>query len=190
MPHQSRIAVLSLLVCLSLCAPARAAAEEPFDGYAALCGYPIETRPTARLSYARIDAEGRAVIVLDPRLSSPRQAEHRLFLIAHECAHHRMSHTTQAGLARRMMRRHGTRDQELSADCWAAETMTRLGMDAALRRLADQFWRRGFVDPGQGYPSGIQRSNVMRHCAALAAGKSTTKGVGASRDAAMRDHHP
>lgn len=183
-------AVLAMAFAGALGVPAHADEAEPFPGYAQLCGYPIERRVTPRLSQALTDAQGQSVIVLDPRLYAQHQAMHRVFLIAHECAHHRMEHTSRQGLAQRMTQRHGVRDQELSADCWAAETMTALGMDAAVRRLADEFWRRGFVNPGQGYPSGIQRSNMLRHCAAIARARLENTADGGSDFAAMRDHHP
>lgn len=143
---------------------ARAGEPEPFEGYAALCGYPILSGPTRQLSSALAGPDGVEVIVLDPMLEAPRQRFHRLFLIAHECAHHRMDHTSAAGLRDRATRRHAVRDHEMSADCWAAETLSGLGMRSELLALADQFFRRGFVSPGQGYPSGIQRANIIRHC--------------------------
>ncbi len=145
--------------------------DEPFPGYAHDCGYPIKIEQTANLSKAQIDADGVARIVIDPKLLQPQQGFHRTFLIAHECAHHRMRHTTRGGLAKRFNAEHGIRDQELSADCWAAETLTKVGMLPALLNIADQFWRRGFVSPGGGYPSGIQRSNVIRHCGRIAVEK-------------------
>ncbi len=140
----------------------------PFTGYAQTCGYDIRIEATPNLSKAQIEEGGTPVIIIDPTLLAPRQGFHRTFLIAHECAHHKMKHTSRAGLAKRFTTTHGIRDQEMSADCWAAETLTRIGMMPPLMQIADQFFRRGFVSPGGGYPSGIQRSNVIRHCARIA----------------------
>ncbi len=151
------------------------AANEPFKGYDIECGYPIVVERTNRLSQAHQDQNGNFVIILDPSLSEPRQAFHRRFLIAHECAHHRMKHTTRHGLVKRFTAQHGVRDQEMSADCWAAEMLTQAGMLPQVIDIADQFWRRGFVSPGGGYPSGIQRSNMIRHCARLAVAKMRLK---------------
>ena len=164
------IALLLLFALLTSAAAADPASEEPFAGYADLCGHEIRVERTAYLSKAQI-VDGVPLIVIDPSLLRPRQAFHRVFLIAHECAHHRMKHTSRAGLAKRNTARHGIRDQEMSADCWAAETLTRAGMLEPLLEIADQFWRRGFVSPGGGYPSGIQRSNVIRHCSRIAVEK-------------------
>lgn len=161
---------LTMMIFLLALLPntASAADPEPFEGYAAQCGYPIIVERTVRLSQAHQDEDGNPVIILDPSLSEPRQGFHRRFLIAHECAHHRMEHTTRHGLAKRFTEQHGIRDQEMSADCWAAEVLTKAGMLPQITDIADQFWRRGFVSPGGGYPSGIQRSNMIRHCARLA----------------------
>jgi len=141
-----------------------------FPGYAETCGYDIRIQRTVYLSEARSE-DDTPVIVIDPTLLKPKQGFHRTFLIAHECAHHKMAHTTRGGLAKRFTARNGIRDQEMSADCWAAETLTRAGLLPPLLNIADQFFRRGFVSPGGGYPSGIQRSNVIRHCARIAVDK-------------------
>jgi len=135
------------------------------------CNASVRYETNPYISKAYTDLDGSNHIVLDPSLREPDQIFHRLFLIAHECAHHELEHTSKAGLARRNTARHGVRDQELSADCWAAEHMTRLGYMKQTLSLADEFWRRGFMPPGQGYPAGIQRSNIIRHCASREAGR-------------------
>ena len=167
---------LAFALLTAIPAAAQTFDEEPFPGYDRDCGYPIKIEQTAYLSKAQIDADGVARIVIDPQLLQPRQGFHRTFLIAHECAHHQMRHTTRGGLAKRYTAHHGIRDQEMSADCWAAETLTKVGMLPALLTIADQFWRRGFISPGGGYPSGIQRSNVIRHCGRIAVEKMKASG--------------
>lgn len=159
--------VFSAILALFASAEAHAEADEPFDGYNALCGYEIVFRPNLFLSTAEITDEGDPLIVLDPNLLEPRQKFHRLFLIAHECAHHRLEHTTQEGLKTRSMSHNAVSDQELSADCWASEHLASVGYSKRLERIADEFYRRGFISPGQGYPAGIQRSNMIRLCAGL-----------------------
>ena len=158
------------LILLATPVAAQSFDDVPFIGYAETCGYAIRVERTPNLSKAQIEGD-TPVIVIDPKLLQPKQGFHRTFLIAHECAHHKMKHTTRGGLAKRFTAIHGIRDQELSSDCWAAETLTRAGMLPALLQIADQFFRRGFVSPGGGYPSGIQRSNVIRHCARIAVDK-------------------
>ncbi len=172
------------IVLILLATPVAAQTYEgaTFSGYDEICGYDIRIERTAYLSEARSKAGDTPVIVIDPTLLKPKQGFHRTFLIAHECAHHKMAHTTRGGLAKRFTARNGIRDQEMSADCWAAETLTRAGLLPPLLNIADQFFRRGFVSPGGGYPSGIQRSNVIRHCARIAVEKM--------KDESLRRWHP
>ena len=139
------------------------------------CDAKLRYEPTPQISKAYIDHDGTRHIVLDPILKSPEQAVHRKFLIAHECAHHELKHTTREGLARRNSLHNAVRDQELSADCRASEQLFKHDLSDELLGLADEFWRRGFVSPGQGYPSGVQRSNIIRHCLDQASQKVVPK---------------
>lgn len=136
---------------------------DPFAGYSRSCGYPIFFAPIDTVSLARIHPRFGKIIVLDPLLLYPAQDAHRRFLIAHECAHHTFAHTTSAGL---MLRRRGkgVQDQELSADCRAAETLVDAGLSSDVRFMADSFYRKGLYSPGSGYPSGVQRSTMIYHC--------------------------
>lgn len=158
-----------LSLCAVLCAVAGLArgaelALDPFPSYAGACGYPLISMPLAQGAAAHIDPFGRARILLDPHLLSEAETPHRTFLIAHECGHHRLGHATPQGLITRRTQVRGVEDQELSADCWAAEHLARDGLFDVVRLIADRFWRAGPVSPGQGYPSGIQRSLILRKC--------------------------
>jgi hypothetical protein len=137
---------------------------EPYPGYNRHCGFPILFQPNNTISLARIDRRLGPIIVLDPVLTYPGQEAHRRFLIAHECAHHRFRHTSLHGLRERALRPNGVEDQELSADCWAAETLTAADMDHDARFIVDMFYRKGLHSPGSGYPSGVQRSTMIYHC--------------------------
>jgi len=137
--------------------------REPYAGYAKTCGFPILFARTHTVSLARIDARLGKIIVLDPVLNYPAQDRHRRYLIAHECAHHVLSHTTHSGLWKRMQEK-GVEDQELSADCWAAEALVKAGLPEDVRFMADSFYRKGLFSPGSGYPSGVQRSTLVYHC--------------------------
>lgn len=137
---------------------------EPFAGYNRACGFPILFRPIMTVSLARRDARLGPIIVLDPRLTYPAQDAHRRFLIAHECAHHLFEHTMPDGLRQRAMREKAVEDQELSADCWAAEALVAAGHEEEVRFIVDLFYRKGLHSPGLGYPSGVQRSTLIYHC--------------------------
>jgi hypothetical protein len=138
--------------------------SEPYPGYNKQCGFPILFQPVRSISLARIDRRLGPIIVLDPLLAYPGQEAHRRFLIAHECAHHRLKHTSLRGLRERIIRPNGVEDQELSADCWAAEALTAADMDGDARSIVDMFYRKGLHSPGSGYPSGVQRSTMIYHC--------------------------
>ena len=136
---------------------------EPYAGYSKACGYPILFAKINSVSLARIDPRLGKIIVLDPLLNYPAQDAHRRFLIAHECAHHTLGHTTRSGLKKRSEIK-GVEDQELSADCWAAEALAVPDTSRDVRFMADAFYRKGLYSPGSGYPSGVQRSTMIYHC--------------------------
>jgi len=136
---------------------------EPFPNYSKICGYPILFANINSVSLARIDPRLGKIIVLDPLLTYPAQDAHRRYLIAHECAHHLLGHTTPKGLKNRAKRK-GVEDQEMSADCWAAETLAVTRFTSEVVFMADAFYRKGLVSPGSGYPSGVQRSTMIYHC--------------------------
>ena len=58
-------------------------------------------------------------------------------------------------------------DQELSADCMAAEMLARHGRRGDAAIMVERFFRSGFYSPGAGYPSGLQRSLIVRQCGAV-----------------------
>lgn len=150
--------------------------DEPFPGYKALCGIPIVVRATPSVSLATLNRSGQPVIQIDPVLERKSERLRRTFLIAHECAHHRMGHVSDAERRKRAMSRRVVRDHEMSADCWAAETLARAGDDRAVRIMMDRFYRAGLYSPGGGYPAGIQRATIIRDCAA--AGRRTRASSG------------
>jgi len=138
--------------------------EEPYRGYSKTCGYPIIFRRILSISLARIDKRLGPIIVLDPFLKHRSQGAHQRFLIAHECAHHLLGHTAPKGLRERATQPKGVENQELSADCWAAETLVQAELFADVRFVTDVCFRRGLHPPGSGYPSGVQRSTMIYHC--------------------------
>ena len=139
--------------------------EEPFPGYAETCGYRIFLKPTRHVALADSADDGTKVIYIDPLLTAPGNEFHKAFLIAHECAHHRLGHTTEAGLDRRFTSRRAVTDQELSADCWAAELLSRAGLSSFTTSMSRQIQRSGRFSGVGGYPGGMQRAAIIRQCA-------------------------
>lgn len=140
---------------------------EPFETYDETCGYPILETPLPQLALAVRDTRGDPVIVLDPTLRTRGHEARRVFLIAHECGHHQLDHTTSSAVRIRAGDPDIVLDQELSADCWAAEELMRAGEEQVVRVMIEDFFRQGALSPGKGYPSGVQRSRLILQCAGL-----------------------
>lgn len=163
-----KILYVGLVYCAVLTFSVRAEPfEEPFPGYARLCGYPLLTSSTPSVALAKLNRAGDPVIVLDPVLDQPTESHRRLFLIAHECAHHKMGHVHAPELRKRILSRRVVRDHELSADCWAAEVLAQAGLDRSVKVMEDRFYRAGLYSPGGGYPAGVQRATIIRECARI-----------------------
>ncbi len=145
-------------------APDLVSDDDLFSGFSETCSQKIIYRPTARVSQAEHDENGNEVIVLDPSLKSPAEKSRRIFLAAHECAHHLFGHTSAEGLIERRYVVGMIAKQELMADCWAAEYLGRLGQGGDMAAIAESFYRRGRLYAVNGYPSGIERALTVRRC--------------------------
>lgn len=175
-PGGWRVATLAalLIACLTaagLSSGARAQdsspwATEPFPGYDLSCGLPVVFATTPQVALASRTADGAPVVVLDPRLTTEEETFQRAFLSAHECAHHQLGHTLPEALEARRNSQDVVRDQELSADCRAGETLAALGHLEAVVVIAERFHTSGPYSPGGGYPSGWQRALMLKECAA------------------------
>lgn len=164
---ERRVLYAALAGVLSALVPAGAAAveDDPFPGYSAVCGYPVRFVPTPFVAQAVLDVRGREIILLDPSLDTEEERPRMQFLVAHECAHHRMRHALPHSRRARALSTAVVRDQEMSADCFAAELLARLGLERPLHVMAQRFHRGGLYSPGGGYPAGIQRAAIIQQCA-------------------------
>ncbi|MEM1297957.1 MAG: hypothetical protein AAGH68_01665 [Pseudomonadota bacterium] len=104
--------------------------------------------------------QGRAVILYDPRLM-PQLPYLEPFVMAHECAHHALGHTSPEGLLREGFQ---FQEKELAADCWAARELTARGeADVVAEQIA--LWDRQDTDrPGPRYPTWAERIDKLREC--------------------------
>jgi hypothetical protein len=165
---KSGMCVLTRMFALAMIitgTPVTADPNSSFAGYAEECGYPIVFSSTLAVSEAVIDRQGRLVVVLDPSLATESERDRREFLLAHECAHHQMDHALPASRRSRALFNSVVRDQELSADCWAAQLLARLGHEKPILVMTQRFHRAGLYSPGGGYPAGIQRASIIQQCA-------------------------
>lgn len=138
--------------------------NEPYDGFSNVCRQRIVFRPIWRVSLATVDADDVALIVLNPILRLPAENARFDFLATHECAHHLLGHMDPASLRERATLPGVLAQQELAADCWAAQFMTRLNQVASIRVMAERLYRRGARSPDGLYPSGEARARRILAC--------------------------
>jgi hypothetical protein len=132
-----------------------------FAGYDAFCGLPVVVGRDPQTATARTDRFGQKYIHIDPGAMGNWTAS-RVFVLAHECAHHLLGHTSPLGAMERFSG--GTAKQELEADCWAARQLRRAGLDFEITRTVLQNASQGHFAAG-GYPSGRRRALNVSRCA-------------------------
>jgi hypothetical protein len=134
-----------------------------FVGYDSFCGLPVYVRSTTQTAEATFDERGRPIIIIDPGVYGNWTAS-RIFVIAHECAHHINGHTSSAGMMRRF-HGNGTAAQERGADCWAAEQLAQIGLIDEIERALFDFANAPTQPFWSPYPSGRERAGVVYGCA-------------------------
>jgi len=156
MNTQARVAI----VALGLLGSGRGLSQEMFAGYDAFCGLPVVVGPDPQTATAQRFPDGSPFIHIDPRAMANWTAS-RLFVLAHECAHHRLGHTTHLGAQMRFMG--GPRQQELEADCWAAKALQSIGQLGDINRQVIESASQGHFAQG-GYPTGAERAQAVMQC--------------------------
>ena len=137
------------------------AQPDMFVGYDSFCGLPVVVGHDPQTATARKNSLGKPFIHIDPGAIS-NWTTSRIFVLAHECAHHLLGHTNTLGEMERYFG--GTRKQELEADCWAARQLRRFGHMFDLDRTVLEQLSRGHFKPGGGYPSGTERATNIVQC--------------------------
>jgi hypothetical protein len=140
---------------------------EIFAGYDQFCGVPVIVQSNPQGAVASRDTAGNPIIYIDPTIMG-NWTMSRMFTLAHECAHHKLGHSTPQGMWWRNSNYWSTRAQELEADCWAAQELLQIGDVADLRRTIVQFASQGPMPPGN-YPSGTERAMNAARCAGMVA---------------------
>jgi hypothetical protein len=160
MNHLSKFA---FFILFSFSFSTQGKAQSLFAGYDDFCNLPVIVEPN------RQDAEatyrnGSRVIILDPGVMGNWTLS-RIFTLAHECAHHGLGHVSLTGIYARA-HLNATRDQELSADCWAAKSLAEFGYYEEIERSIDDMSSMGHIAQGT-YPSGKDRARVIARCAGI-----------------------
>ena len=136
-----------------------------FAGYDQFCGVPVIVAANSQGASAAVDQLGRPVIYVDPGVMG-NWTMSRMFALAHECGHHKLGHSTPQGLWFRNTTAWATSQQELAADCWAAQALANIGDLQDLRQMIVQFSSQGDVPQGP-YPVGRQRAAAVAQCAGI-----------------------
>ena len=128
------------------------------------CGLPVVAGSTPQRANAMLTPSGEPYILVDQSMFANMSISMR-FTLAHECAHHLAGHVTPQG----MLARHfgATSDQELYADCWAAEQLASKGYRDDLARSINNFVNEP-LNPWSPYPSGLERAQKILECAQIA----------------------
>lgn len=130
-------------------------------GYDAFCGIPVYAGQNPQIATAEKDQFGNPIIHIDPSALANISSS-RLFTLAHECAHHKLGHTSALGEKERYFG--GTRKQELEADCWAARELSNHNLVGDLQfQMMTNLASGHFA--GNGYPSGGERAQNILSCA-------------------------
>jgi hypothetical protein len=155
--------LLAVLVGFTL--SSTTAVAQMFAGYNQFCGVPVIVLANPQSASAARDPLGNPVIYVDPGVMN-NWTMSRMFALAHECAHHMLGHTMPQGMWFRNTQVWATRQQELEADCWAAQRLAEIRDTDSLRRMIMQFASQGPVSYGP-YPTGQDRALAVARCAGL-----------------------
>lgn len=173
---------LTTLLALLITASAASAIEprskqnqSTFDN--PFCAIKTLTKPRVH-GYVRAlkETDGTPAIYIDKRILS--RTELVRFMLAHECCHHSLGHLELSRHANSLdsaLQGIGLGHQlELDADCCAARMLNKENDRPGLENAKQFMFRYGPKPTGQGYPSGVQRAMVIRHCAKTDENTSTT----------------
>lgn len=104
--------------------------------------------------------QGRGVILYDPQVMA-KLPYLKPFVLAHECAHHALDHTSPQGLLREG---HLFKQKELDADCWAARILTEQGEQTIVEDQIALFLAQKTPSPGPRYPAWKTRAKRLQGC--------------------------
>lgn len=145
-----------------LAATAAAGTETPafrILGQANFCDATVMEGPNPR-GASSAAPQGRQMILIDRGVLADLPYLHP-FVMAHECAHHALGHTTPEGLLREG---YVFRKKELDADCWAARTLAEDGQLAIVYDQMNLFRSQPTESPGPRYPTWQDRIDRMASC--------------------------
>jgi hypothetical protein len=154
------IAALAGLAAIAAAAlPGSAAAEGAYKRCYDLQGRPVAVLASAEVKMGNVAIagrlkDGRPFIAYNPEALKRFNPVTRLYIYYHECAHHRLGHSSG----------YRPQNRENAADCFAIRYMTRQGMlnDARMRIIMDDVRRYGSSD--NVHLPGPQRARLLASC--------------------------
>lgn len=158
--YKTRIIIFSLMV-LFLNKPSYG---QIFAGYDQFCNVPVITVQNPQGASAA-NYNGNAVIFVDPSVMANMTLS-RIFTLAHECGHFALGHTLPQGQWFRNTQVWATKEQELEADCWAAQQLVAIRDINDIQRMITIFSNQGDMAIGF-YPTGTERAVNIKTCLGL-----------------------
>ena len=134
-------------------------AEFRIQGDAPYCDAVVVHGPNPRGASASAHT-GRSIILIDPSVLD-KLPYVRGFVLAHECGHHALGHTSPQGF---LLEGFLFQDKELAADCWAAQTLSKAGQGTIVEQQIALFEARKDRRPGPRYPAWRKRVEKIREC--------------------------
>lgn len=150
---------LAILAYLAAFLTPAEGAEFEVQGDAPYCDAIVVHGPNPRGASASAHT-GRSMILIDPSVLD-KLPYVRSFVLAHECGHHALGHTSPQGF---LLEGFLFKDKELAADCWAAKTLIEAGQGHVVERQIGLFEQRKDLRPGPRYPAWRERVAKMREC--------------------------
>ena len=128
-------------------------------GPAPYCNATVIEGPNPRGASSSTQTMG-AVILIDRDVLAKMPFEFE-FVLAHECGHHLLGHTSIEGMLRQEFQ---FRDKELAADCWGARMLNDAGEVDILTRQLATFRTQGDARSIPRYPTFRERAERLHEC--------------------------
>ena len=128
-------------------------------GAAHYCDATIVFGPNQRGASAAAP-RGNRIILYDPEIM-PTLPYKKEFVIAHECGHHALEHTSPLGSLREDS---PFKTKELNADCWAASALATAGRQDIIRDQIEMFLAQSEPVSGSRYPTYRERAEKLEEC--------------------------
>lgn len=170
LPILAAVAVAVLALSGSSTEAARMWLPKAENPYCDITTYRVRELPEQAMSL--LDSNGKPAILVSGLvlIEKPSYGE---FLMAHECCHHRLGHVRRyreglghVGPQPFFYIAPALRQMELDADCCAVKMLRQEQRPDSIVSARDAMLKFGSAPTGAYYPTGVERDENMRRCAA------------------------